>query len=161
MLYARPVVVPGLLFRSEDHCLCYLLPWALVWLGMMTFDRAYRTQQTHISWLGAVASAWGAWGAIAFVAIGLATAAFAVLERVQTRSHFINEWNPRKLPPVRIPNQIPRTTSIFELAFALLFFVWWALNASSISVARFISNSARSGSGSSRPVSCWPLPMRR
>jgi hypothetical protein len=125
-----PLLFPVYRFVLKIICLCYLLPWVLVWLGMMTFDRTYRAQQTHISWLAAVASAWGTWWTIAFVAIGLATAVFAVLERLQTRSHFLNEWNPRTLPPVRIPNQIPRATSIFELAFALLFFVWWALNAS-------------------------------
>ena len=97
---------------------------------MMTFDGAYRAQQTHASWSAAIASAWSAWLATAFVAIGLATAVFAILERAQTKSHFLNKWSPRKLPPVRTPNQIPRANSIFELAFALLFFIWWAPNAS-------------------------------
>jgi len=96
----------------------------------MTFDHAYRVQQTRVSWFAAFASAWNVWWTMAFVAIGIATLVFAVLERVQAKSGFLDDWSPRKLPPVRIPNQIPRASSIFELAFTLLFFIWWALNAS-------------------------------
>jgi hypothetical protein len=125
-----PLLFPVYRFVLKIICLCYLLPWALVWIGMITYDRAYRAQQTHVSWFAAVASAWSAWWTTAFVAIGMATLVFAILERVQAKSHFLDEWSPRKLPPVRIPNQIPRAASIFELAFTLLFFVWWALNAS-------------------------------
>lgn len=125
-----PLLFPVYSFVLKIICLCYLLPWALVWIGMMTFDRAYRAQQTHISWFAAVGSAWGAWWTMAFVAIGTVTLTFAILERVQAKSHFLDDWSPRKLPPVRNPNQIPRANSIFELAVTLLFFIWWALNAS-------------------------------
>ncbi len=125
-----PLLFPIYRFVLKIICLCYLLPWSLVWIGMMAFDRAYRAQQTHVSWFAAVASAWSAWWTMAFMAIGTATLVFAILERVQAKSHFLDEWSPRKLPPVRVPNQIPRTNSIFELALTLLFLVWWALNAS-------------------------------
>jgi hypothetical protein len=125
-----PLLFPVYRFVLKIICLCYLLPWALVWIGMMTLDRAYRAQQTHVSWLAAVASAWSAWWTMAFVTISTATLVFGILERVQAKSHFLEEWSPRKLPPAGIPNQIPRATSISELALALLFFVWWALNAS-------------------------------
>ena len=125
-----PLWFPVYRFVLKIICLSYLLPWALVWIGMMTFNGAYRTGQIHASWSAAIASAWSAWLTTAFVAIGLATIVFAVLERVQANAHFLNNWSPRKLPPVRTPNQIPRANSIFELAFALLFFLWWALNAS-------------------------------
>ena len=99
-------------------------------VGRMTFDHACRAQQTRVSWLAAVASAWSAWWTIAFVAIGLSTLVFAILECAQAKSHFLAEWSPCKLPLVRIPNQIPRANSIFELAVSLLFFVWWTVNAS-------------------------------
>ncbi len=125
-----PLLFPVYRFVLKIICLCYLLPWALVWIGLMTFDRAYRAQQIHVSWLAAVASACRTWWIMAFVAIGLATLAFSILERVQAKSHFLDAWSPRKLPPVRIANQIPRAGSIFELTVNLLFFVWWALNAS-------------------------------
>jgi hypothetical protein len=125
-----PLLFPVYRFVLKIICLCYLLPWALVWIGMMIFDRAYRAQQTHVSWLAAVASAWSTWWTMAFVAIALATLVFGILERVQAKSHFLDDWSPRTLPPVRIANQIPRANTILELALNLLFFVWWALNAS-------------------------------
>ena len=125
-----PLLFPVYRFVLKIICYGYLLPWALVWIGMMIFDRAYRAQQTHVSWLAAAASAWSTWWIMAFVTIGLTTLAFGILERVQAKSHFLDEWSPRKLPPVRIANQIPRSSSIFELAVTLLFVVWWALNAS-------------------------------
>jgi hypothetical protein len=125
-----PLLFPVYRFVLKIICFCYLLPWALVWIGMMTYDRPYRAQQTHVSWSAAFASAGSAWWTTAFVAVGMATLVFAILERVQAKSHFLDEWSPRKLPPVRLPNQIPRATSIFELAITLLFFIWWALNAS-------------------------------
>ncbi len=124
-----PLLFPVYRFVLKIVCLCYLLPWALVWIGMMIFDPAYRAEQTHVSWSAAVVSAWSAWCTVAFVAVGLATLVFGILERIQAKSHFLEEWSPRKLPPVRIANEIPRSTSILELALSLLFFVWWALNA--------------------------------
>src|SRR5271170_1588640 len=48
-----PLLFPVYRFVLKIICLCYLLPWALLWIGMMTFDRAYRAQQTHGSWLAA------------------------------------------------------------------------------------------------------------
>jgi len=125
-----PLLFPVYRFVLKIICLCYLLPWALVWIGMMTFDHAYRTRQTQVSWFAAFGSAWSTWWTLAFVAIGMATLVFVILERVQAKSGFLNDWSPRKLPPVHNLNRIPRATSIFELAFTLLFFVWWALNAS-------------------------------
>ncbi len=124
-----PLLFPVYRFVLKIICLCYLLPWALVWAGMMTFDTAYRAQQTRVSWLAAIASAWSAWWTVAFVAIGLATLVFSILERAQAKSHFLEEWSPRKLPPVRVLNRIPRANSTFELVASLLFCVWWALNA--------------------------------
>jgi hypothetical protein len=125
-----PLLFPIYRFVLKIIGLFYLLPWALVRIGMMTYDRACRAQQTHVPWSAAVAAVWTTWWTTAFVAIGMTTLVFAILERVNAKSHFLDEWSPRNLPPVRIPNQIPRATSVFELAFALLFFVWWGLNAS-------------------------------
>ena len=49
---------------------------------------------------------------MAFFMIGSITTVFAVLERVQQKSNFMERWEPRKLPPVRNPNQIKRSASI-------------------------------------------------
>jgi hypothetical protein len=48
------------------------------------------------------------------------------LERAQARSNFLENWSPSKLPPVRNPNAIPRSSSSTELIINLLFAAWWA-----------------------------------
>jgi hypothetical protein len=65
------------------------------------------------------------------VVVGPVTIVFAALERQQTKVHLFDRWNPRKLPPARSSNPIPRTSSAVEVAFSLIFFVWWAVYAHS------------------------------
>jgi hypothetical protein len=125
-----PLLFPVYRLVLKIICLFYLLPWWLVLIGMTIFDRTYRVQQTHVSWLAAIGSVWGSWWTAAVFSIGMTTLGFAIVDRIQAKSHFLDKWNPRKLPPIRIPNHIPRSNSIFELALSLLFFVWWALEAS-------------------------------
>lgn len=72
-----------------------------------------------------LARAWPTFWDTAFIAIGAVTAVFAVLERVQSKTRFLENWDPRKLPIVRDPNRIPRFNPIVELAANLVFAVWW------------------------------------
>jgi hypothetical protein len=37
----------------------------------------------------------------------------------------MEDWDPRKLPPVRDPNRIPLSTSVAELIANLVFCTWW------------------------------------
>jgi hypothetical protein len=126
-----PLLFPVYRFVLKVICLCYLVPWVLVWIGMMTYSPASRG---HVSWFAAAGTAFGALWTTALVAIGTATLVFAILERVQAKSHFLDDWSPRKLPPVRNPNLIPRGSSSVELAVNLLFFAWWAIYAHSAEV---------------------------
>ena len=120
-----PLLFPVYRFVIKVIALCYLVPWVLVWIGMLTYDSAYRTEQTRSSWLAAIGSMAGSLWTTAFIAIGTATLVFAVLERLQAKSHFLEEWSPSKLPPVRNPDLIPRSSSSFELAINWIFFFWW------------------------------------
>jgi hypothetical protein len=104
---------------------CYLVPWVLVWVGLMTFDPAYRATHTGAGWLGAIGSAWGGFWIAAVVAIGTVTIVFAVLERVQTESGFLAKWDPVKLPVVRDSRKIPRGASIVELVANVVVCSWW------------------------------------
>lgn len=119
-----PLLFPIYVFVLKIVALCYLVPWVLVWIGLTLYSPAYRAEPR-----------WGAtWGSLwtaAFVSWGVVTIIFAVLERSQAKSRFLEEWDPRKLPPVRDPNQIPRSNSIIELVVNLLFFGWWAGNMAS------------------------------
>jgi hypothetical protein len=126
-----PVLFPIYLFVLKVVALCYLVPWVLVWIGMMIYSPAYRAAQGASSWISAIGALWGSFWLTASVTVGAVTIVFAVLEQVQARSHFLEKWDPRKLPPVRDPKQIPRSASIIELVVNLFVFGWWAQNMSS------------------------------
>ena len=120
-----PVLFPIYSFVLKLVAGFYLLPWILVWIGMMSFSPSYRAEHTSAGWFGAIASAWSAWWFIALAALGTVTIVFAVLEQFQTKSRFLENWNPRKLPPARNPNQIPRSGSVIEVVANLMFGIWW------------------------------------
>ncbi len=105
--------------------LCYLVPWILVAIGLMSFSPAYRAEQTQAGWLHGLLSIWSSFWLTALINLAVVAIVFAVLERVNAKSRFLEEWEPRKLPAVRDRNQIPRSSSIFELAGLMAFCVWW------------------------------------
>jgi hypothetical protein len=121
-----PVLFPIYLFVVKAVMLGYTVPWALVWLGMMIFNPAYRAAQVSHSWFEAMGAAWSAWWGAAFLAVGIVTLNFAILERVQAKKHFLEKWDPRKLPAVRNPKVISRPTASFELIVNAAWVVMWA-----------------------------------
>ena len=117
-----PALFPVYRFVLKIVILAYLAPWILVWLGFMIFDSGYRSSHTVARDL---ATGWGSFWSTALMVLVIVTVVFAVLERVNSRSHFLEDWDPRKLPPVRDPNQIPRVNSTVEIATCIFFLVWW------------------------------------
>ena len=115
-----PVLFPIYLLVLKIVALFYMLPWALVWIGIAV-SRAAHSGQSLIASLGAF---WTAFWPMAFFMIGGVTIVFAVLERAQYKSRFLEEWDPRKLPPVRDPNRIPRANSFIEVTANLVFCTW-------------------------------------
>lgn len=120
-----PVLFPIYKFVLKIVAVCYLVPWVLVWIGLMSFSASYRTAHTGAGWFGAIVSGWSSLWLTAFIAVGAATVVFAVLEGAQARSRFLENWDAGKLPPVRNPNQIPRSDSIIELVVNLVLSTWW------------------------------------
>jgi D-alanyl-D-alanine-carboxypeptidase/D-alanyl-D-alanine-endopeptidase len=102
--------------------LCYLLPWLLVWIGLMTFDPSYRSSH---SLAGDLIGGWGSFWITAFIAIGVVTVVFALLERVQSKSNFLADWDPRRLPVSSDPVRIGRSRSTVGLAASVVFIFWW------------------------------------
>jgi len=129
-----PVLFPIYCFVLKIVAFFYLVPWVLVWIGMMLFSSSYRAEHTAAGWFGAIASAWGALWFVTFFALGTVTIVFVVLEQVQAKSRFLEDWNPRKLPPARNPNQIPRAGSVIEVVVNLMFGLWWIDTMSSLVV---------------------------
>ena len=117
-----PVLFPVYRFVLKIVVLCSLVPPLMAWIGRMTFDPSYRS--THSIGI-AVIGAWGPFWVTAFIAVGVVTIVFAVLERAQSHSRFLEDWDPRKLRPVHDPNRIPRVNSVFELAITVVLVMWW------------------------------------
>jgi hypothetical protein len=99
----------------------------------MSFSAGYRV--AHANFWMAAGSAWSSfWASSAFL-VGAVTMVFAVLEQAQARSHFLEKWDPRKLPPLRDPNQIKRFNSIMEIVALGVFGVgWWVTYFSSLRI---------------------------
>src|SRR5580700_1450571 len=125
-----PVLFPIYCFVMKVVALCYLVPWVLVWIGMMSLSSSYRAQHASSGWFAAIVSGWSALWLTAFLALGTVTIVFSVLEYLETQSGFLENWNPRKLPPVRDPHQIPRSGSVVELVANVVFEIWWIGNMS-------------------------------
>jgi len=117
-----PLLFPAYRFVLKVVALGYLLPWLLVWLGFMIFDPAYRAAHSISYDLLSVGGPF--WNTI-FITIGTVTAVFAFVERVQSRSRFLENWDPRKLRPATDPSRIPRLSSVIEIGINLVFILWW------------------------------------
>lgn len=117
-----PVLFPAYTLVLKIAVLGYLVPWLLVWVGFMSFSPGYRA--THSVWT-TLLGGWGSFWLTAFVAIGAVTLVFAVLERVQVRPAFLDQWDPLTLRRVQDPARISRVNSIIEVAAYVIFAVWW------------------------------------
>jgi len=126
-----PVLFPIYRLVVKIVLLCYLVPWIVTWLALLIFNSGYTAKFVGHSWVEAFGYLWASLWSTAFLAAGIVTLIFAILERVQRKSHFLEEWNPRKLPPVNNPNVISRFNSIVELAANFFFCVWWTAHMSS------------------------------
>src|SRR3954471_16891848 len=116
-----PVLFPIYVFVLKVVAAFYVAPWILVWIGVAV-SRASHSDQSPLE---AVASFWTAFWPMAFFMVGAITTVFAVLERVQAKSGFMEKWDPRKLPPVRDPNRIKFSNSVGEVTMNIVFCIWW------------------------------------
>jgi hypothetical protein len=116
-----PVLFPAYWFVLRLVLLCYFLPWIAVWIGLVTFSADYRAH--HLGW----AALGDAYFLIshALVSAAIVTIVFAILDHIKDKSWLTTDWGPRKLPPVRNTERIPRTKIAFELIFGTIFGIWW------------------------------------
>jgi hypothetical protein len=103
-----------------------VVQWVLLPLMLVVgaFLALFRTQP-FIALIGSVGDAF----ASAIYVVGLLTVAFAVLERLQVKLHFLEDWKPSKLPKLPVipdPAQIPRSASFGGFIGLLVFVLWWA-----------------------------------
>ena len=116
-----PVLFPAYWFVLKIVLLCYLVPWIAVWIALVIWSPQYRAQHLGLSALKDLFVLWmNGW-----VAFTIPTIVFAVLERVKRQDWLIKDWSPRRLPPVRDTQRIPRANSGFEFIFGIIFGIWW------------------------------------
>lgn len=115
-----PVLFPIYVFVIKIVSAFYMVPWIAVWIGI----NVSRVVHHGGSFIELGASFWTEFWPMAFFLIGSITTVFAVLERVQAKSGFLEKWDPRKLPPVRDPNRIPITNSVIEIVANTVFCIW-------------------------------------
>ncbi len=89
-----PLLFPIYRFVLKIVALCYLVPWVLAWIGFMIYDPGFRAKHSGGTLIGALGSVWGPLWLAAFCACGVVTIVFAVLERAQTKSGFLEDWDP-------------------------------------------------------------------
>jgi hypothetical protein len=109
-----PTLFPIYLFALAVLTAGCVIPRFLIWLGFLLIDPAHRGY-LHMENMGSTV----------FYFASLTTLAFAIGERTGAKFDWLADyWNPRKLPPLRNPNQIPRSNSLFEIAGLTLLNVW-------------------------------------
>ena len=123
--FIGPVLFPIYKFVLKIAMVVYLAPLVATWAARMIYSPAFRADAAS-HWLETLGQFWSAFWVTAFIAVGSMTILFGILDRVQARSHFMEKWNPRGLPPLRNPVVITRASAVFELAINALFSIWLA-----------------------------------
>jgi hypothetical protein len=114
-----PAFFPIYKFVLKMVTLGYLIPWWVVWVGLMLFMPSYRAEHS-------VLGAWSSFWTLALPFFGSITLAFAALERFQSRLRVLEKWDPRKLPAApKRKDRVSRVESVFELVFSILFVLGW------------------------------------
>jgi hypothetical protein len=109
-----PALFPVYRFVLAVSLIGCVVPRFLIWLAFLLVDPAHRGY-LHME---------NMWVTVLYFAF-FTTMAFAIVERSGVKLEALNTWSPRKLPPVRDPNRISRFGSLFEIAAAMVFNVWF------------------------------------
>jgi len=99
----------------------YLIPWFLVWAGLMIFVPSYRAAHHGAALFEGLGTLW----TTALTMFAMITLGFAVGERFQRQSAARGDWNPRRLPAVRNVLRVSRGSSLVDIVANLLVLVWW------------------------------------
>ena len=112
-----PALFPIYQFVLKTVLLWILVPVFIVIIGPLMILPAANRVGALLETLSTL------WSAL-FVAAGIITLIFAVLERTEAKLQLFEKWNVRSLPPLAKRSQPSRTQSVFELAFGIIGLVW-------------------------------------
>jgi len=115
-----PVLFPSYKLTLKIAGLCYCIPWLLVWIGFLIFDPSRLGAPSVSSLLHSLVplwtTVWTIFGAVTFV--------FAIFDRAAMREKLLRDWEPRKLPKVRIAQQKRRRDAIAGIVFGVFGLIW-------------------------------------
>jgi hypothetical protein len=115
-----PALYPIYVFVLKIVALCYVIPWLLVWLGILLFHRAAGPAQFS-SDFHSLGSLW----TVVFTQFGIITVIFAVIDRVSVKSSCQSDWDPRKLPRVKVETTTKRRhNAVATLVVSVLGLFW-------------------------------------
>ena len=115
-----PVLFPIYVLVLKIAALCFVVPRMLVLTGFFIFDPKYRADGLVML----IGRTWSELWFGAFITFGIVTLVFAVLERTQANSGWLEKWDPLKLPKVKDTRRIPRASSVFEVVFGIIAVMW-------------------------------------
>jgi hypothetical protein len=122
-----PALFPIYVFVLKTVGLIFVGPWTGVWTWAMFYIPG--AARAHPQTIDKLTALWSMLWVTVFVVFGIVTLIFAIVERVNGRLGLFHNWDPKSLPPAVA--EVPRSTSIFELAASLTFAIWWAAAMSS------------------------------
>ncbi len=118
-----PVLFRIYVFVLKIFALCYLPAWGAVFITL------YRVQHPGSSWIGTIGVTLSQLWTGTFIGASVITLIFAILQRFETQRHFLENWDPRQLPPAGNVREIPRVGSAIEVVVHVAVAIWWISNA--------------------------------
>lgn len=115
-----PALYPIYVFVLKIVALCYVIPWLLVWFGILLF---HRTQMAaHLSSeMHSLGTLW----TIVFTQFGIITLVFAAIDRVSIKTPCVTDWDPRKLPKLKVETHTKRRmNALAGLVFGIFGLLW-------------------------------------
>jgi hypothetical protein len=126
-----PALFPVYRMALKVAALLYLVPWTVGWIAFVIFVPSFRESTPGLTLLKGWATLWE----IALFAFGGITAVFVAIEHWPSSTKPSIRWDPRRLPPVRDTQRIPRANSIAELLLLPLMASWWLDSAGGAPIA--------------------------
>jgi len=115
-----PALYPIYVFVLKIVALCYVIPWLVVWFGILLFHQTQAAAHLSGEWQS-LGSLW----TIVFTQFGIITLIFAVIDRVSAKSTGCSDWDPRKLPKVKLETATKRrTNAVCGIVFGIFGLLW-------------------------------------
>jgi hypothetical protein len=117
-----PALYPIYIFVLKIVALCYVIPWLLVWFGILLFHRSEAAAHFSGDW-HSLGTLW----TVVFTQFGIITLIFAAIDRASVKGSCISDWDPRKLPKVKVETAAKRRVGVVACLIFGIFGLLWLL----------------------------------